>query len=241
MTEENDSRVTLLYFASKVIENYIDRHPIDWSNADLAKRGGIGDQAGPPPTPMVHEFFMLTSLKQQLFTQTEFADFCFERWEDWEPLNNKLMRKGVAAKLFRNIYPSMINTLHAWALFLEHQWFDACVIDSLMDSISKHDIIVYREGCAPIALDLYIGTDRSINDRQYKRAHRKSLRDFIGETFDIPLPMSRPKRQPGNMRWYCLKDFEHVYATSRKEASLWDTPIVPCTCGYHDQLKRTSA
>lgn len=240
MTEENDSKVTLLYFASKKIESYIDCNPINWSNADLAKRGGIGDQAGMPPTPMVYEFFMLLSLRQGLFTQAAFRDFCFERWEGWESLNDKQMRAGIAAKLYRNVYPSMINTLHIWALFLEAQWFDACVIDSLMDSLSKHDIIVYRDGFAPIALDLFIGSDRSISDREYKRAYRKSLREFVGETFDIPLPMSRPKRQPGNMRWYCLKDFEHVYMTIRQDASIWDTPVIQCTCGYHANMKKVS-
>src|SRR6185369_9973010 len=131
MIKETDSKVTLLYFASRVIENYIDQHPIDWANAHLARRRGPGDMAGMPPTPMVYEFFMLASLKQRLFTQSEFRDFCFERWAGWEPLENKQMRAGVAAKLYCNVYPSMINTLHVWALFIEAQWFDACVIDTL--------------------------------------------------------------------------------------------------------------
>lgn len=230
----NDAKVVLLYLGSKAIENYISRHPVTWSNPELAKRGGVGDLAGIPPTPMVYEFFSLVGLKQGLFTQEEYRDHCFEQWQSWDKLSRPVMRKGVEAKLFRNVYPSMVNTLHAWALLVEAQWFDLCVVDTFTDAISKHDLIVSRSGCNPIALDLFIQTENSVSNRAYKLAHRKASREFVCKSFDVPLPIAdRPKRQPGNMRWYCLRDFEHVRADFLKNDSLWDAAIVPCTCGYH--------
>lgn len=228
----NKERVTLLYLGSKAIENYIARHPVSWANAELAKRGGIGDRAGMPPTPMVYEFFSLVAQKQGLFTQSEYRDHCFEQWCSWNKLENQDMREGVAAKLYRNVYPSMVNTLHAWSLLVEARWFDLCVIDTATDALSKHDLIVSRSGCTPIALDLFIQTERAVNDRQYKLSHRKASRDFVCESFDVPLPIhDRQKRQPGNMRWYCLKDFAHVYVKYQEEDGA-DSNI-PCTCGCH--------
>lgn len=228
--------VTLIYLNSHFIINYIDRHPICWPSEKLAKRGGSGDRAGIPPTSMVYEFFSLLSQKQGLYTQREYRDHCFEQWKGWKSLDDEKSRAGVSAKLFRNVYPAMINTLHAWALLVEAGWFSICVVDTFTDAFSKHDLIVYRgaDRCNPIALDLFIDTKASRSDRAYKQSHRKATRDFVGDFFEIPLKTAdRPKKMPGNMRWYCLRDFESVYTKIRNRDSIWDTPVVLCTCGYH--------
>jgi len=244
----NENRVTLIYLSSKLIENYIARHPVSWSDEKLAKRGGIGDQAGMPPTSSVGEFFSLVAQKQGLFTQAEYRDHCFDQWREcdptWSQKLTKEMKDGITAKLYRNFYPSMINTLHVWSLLVEAQWFDMCVIDTMTDALSKHDLILYRKHrevkeTLPIALDLFIGSKQSIADRQYKLARRKSLREFVCESFEVPLSMDRPQKQPGNMRWYCLKDFERIYASYLLKSSLWELTSVPCTCGYCTNRRRT--
>jgi len=231
----SENNVTLLYLGSKAIKNYIARHPIVWANSELAKRGGIGDKAGMPPTPMVYEFFSLVAQKQGLFTQEEYKDYCFEQWKTWDKLAHQDMREGITAKLYRNVYPSMINTLHAWSLLVEAGWFDRCIIDTATDALSKHDLIVSRSGRPPIALDLYIQTERAVVDRQYKLAHRKSSRDCAYQSLDVPLPINdRKKEHPGNMRWYCLRDFAHVHSSYYKDDML---PDIPCTCGCHSEGK----
>jgi hypothetical protein len=230
----NKHEAVILYLGSRAIVRYIDKHPVIWPSGELAWRNGIGDRAGVPPTPAVYEFFSLVIQKQGLFTQSEYRDYCFEQWKTWDSLTNASMREGVEAKLYRNFYPALVATLHAWSLLVEVGWFDRCVIDPQTDAISKHDIIVSRSGEAPIALDLFIGTSRAIADRRYKTTHRKAPIETVKRSFEVPLSTEdRPKKKPGNMRWYCLKDFEHVYAAMYNQDSLWNIPIVPCTCGYH--------
>lgn len=224
---------TLLYIGSKAIEQYIASHPINWHDKSLACRNGLGDQAGMPPTPMVYEFLSLLKKRQALFTQSEYRDHCFQQWDDWPALQDTLYRKGVEAKLYRNVYPSMIDSLHVYSLLVEAKWFDKCVLDSTTDAVSKHDLLAFRGSLPPIALDLFAGSSSAISDRQYKKSHRQSLTGIICQTYEVPLSMARPARRPGNKRWYCLKDFEQVYADYCAQHSLWDTFIVQCTCGYH--------
>lgn len=222
---------TLLYMGSKHIEQYIAANPVYWHEKKLAERGGVGDQAGMPPTPMVYEFLHLLKIKQSLFTQAEYRDHCFQEWYEWPALWDALLKKGVEAKLYRNVYPSMVDSLYVYSLLVEARWFDKCVLDSTADAISKHDLLVFRGDLPPIALDLFAGSVSAINDRQYKKMHRRALSGIDCQAYEVPLPMGRPQKHPGNKRWYCLKDFEQVYIDYCKEYSLWDTPVVSCTCG----------
>lgn len=238
-------RETLIYIGSNAIEQYIANHSISWHSRDLASRGGMGDQLGMPPTSSVSEFLFLLKQKQGLFTQSEYRDHCFCRWGEadarWKYLlQSEERRKGIEAKLFRNFYPSMIDSLHVYSLLVEAGWFDKCVLDSLNDAVGKHDIIVSRGEETPIALDLYFGSPAAISDRQYKQKHRQASNGIVCRAYDIPLPATRPTRKPGNKRWYCLKDFEKVYVERIQQSTLWDAFIVPCTCGYCVKVKKSA-
>ena len=107
-----EERVTLLYFRSDYVVDFISQHPIDWKDRALAMRGGAGDQAGVTPTPAVHEFLSLLGKKQALFTQEEYHRYCAFVWRDWLLGKPEIQRQGVEAKLYRNFYPSMIDSLH---------------------------------------------------------------------------------------------------------------------------------
>lgn len=231
---------TLLYLGSKNIEQYIAQHPIHWHDRDAAGRGGLGDSAGVPPTPAVQEFLALLLQRQDLFTQQEYTDFCFNQWnnsekKDWVTQKTKPQRYGLTAKCFRNWYPSMIDSLHVYSLLVESKAFTKCILDSYVDACSKQDLLVSSDNRPLFAINLF--WEGALNNRKYKNAHRSSAGTPVSQAFDVPLPKSRPTKRPGNKRWYCIKDFEPIFHYISNHDSLWDMPIVPCTCGYH--VKRT--
>lgn len=193
---------TLIYIPSDEIVDFITKNPIDWGDRDAAKRGGIGDQAGVTPTPAVEEFIDLLLTKRSLFTQDEYIQHCRGKWIDW--LNTKTgdQRLGVRAKLLRNFYPSMIDSLHVWAMLCESGMFDRCVLNSTEDAIGKSDISVYsKDRVYRIAL---VGPTRNaIDDRQYKIKHRNG--DKVDDFIEIVIPKEYP-RDPGNKRWLRKSD-----------------------------------
>lgn len=198
--------LALIYFHSAHIVDFVVSNPIDWSNPDLARRGGAGDQAGVPPTPSVQEFLRLLSIQQKLFTQAEYADFCDSQWKDWMATLSIKCRAGVRAKLYRNFYPSMIDSLHAWALLSESGNWDRCVLDSYADAVGKTDLTVWKnDRCCRIAL---IGPTRAAaSDRRYKCEHRSNANDCMV----VQMKYDRP--WIGRKRWYESSDFSHVSPT----------------------------
>jgi hypothetical protein len=114
-------RLLLLYFPSRYIVEYVTRHPIDWADRELAKRGGDGDMAGKPPTPSVQEFLALLYETGELFTQEEYWARCADQWQTW--INERIAHHadlakrdarhrqpriydGLRAKAYRNFYPA---------------------------------------------------------------------------------------------------------------------------------------
>lgn len=201
--------ITLIYIPSHKIVEYITQHPIAWmeDKKDFAQRGGWGDRAGVPPTPSVEEFLRLLILKQGLFTQREYFSHCFKQWRPWiedlgsiktEPGMNK--RVGLKAKLYRNFYPSMIDSLHVWAMLSETGKFDSCVMSSTLDAVSKTDLIV-RNGCDSIPIAIIGPTRRAANDRAFKVENRNGEEGGACITLQMDL---RWERQPGNKRWFTL-------------------------------------
>lgn len=208
-----EKRIVLLYFSSKAIIEYITKHPIDWDDKDLAKRGGPGDKAGVPPTPSVQEFLELLADRRQLFTQEEYWEHCASVWSAWidrQALRfpNLPIRKGLRAKAYRNFYPSMIDSLHVWAVLSETGNFQRCVLDSYDDAVAKSDITVTaHETDYSIAL---IGpTFSASQDRQYKQNHRPGY-DNSGNVIPVQMSLDRP-RSPGNKRWYRKDDFNDLF------------------------------
>jgi hypothetical protein len=204
--------ITLLYFNSQHIVRYLADHPIDWVDEykSYAQRGGYGDQAGVPPTPAVEEFLALLSTKHELFTQREYLDWCYSQWKGWWPTNPKL-GDGLSVKLYRNFYPSMIDSLHAWALLVESGKFASCTIDSYADAIAKTDITVQTFTGDRFSLALRVDTPSSRDSAKYKEEHREGYEDIQALTIWLPCDKTRPK-SPGQKRWYQVSDFEVLFS-----------------------------
>lgn len=204
--------ITLLYFNSQQIMRFLATHPIEWFDEfkSYAERGGYGDQAGVPPTPAVEEFLSLLSLKHELFTQKEYLDYCYSKWRNWWPTDQK-RGDGLSVKLYRNFYPSMIDSLHAWALLVESGKFASCTVDSYADAIAKTDITVQTFTGERFSLALRIDTRSSRESARYKEDHREGYKDVQAVTIWLPCDKTRPK-SPGQKRWYQLSDFDVLFS-----------------------------
>jgi len=213
-----EKRIILLYFPSKTIVEYITKHPIDWSDKELARRGGDGDRTGIPPTPFVQEFLMLLAARKALFTQEEYWQHCADAWCDW--LNERKAHfatwhvtsrpripEGLRAKAYRNFYPAMIDALHVWSMLCETGVFYSCFLDSYEDATGKSDITVTSNGNG-YKIALVGPTFNAANDRKYKVECRPGYED-AEKSIVKRIPLERA-RQPGNKRWYTLDDFSDL-------------------------------
>lgn len=220
------NRMVLMYLNSNMIKHYIALHPIDWMEdyKTYARIGGYGDQAQKTPTPAVHEFLACLAEKRQLFTQTDYFAWCTMQWRAWyDGLLKKMIVRpdgttflpalsyrqnlqiGIKAKIFRNFYPSMIDSLHVWAMMAETGNFQCCFLDSYEDAIAKTDLTVVDWNGRKIQLALLSGSKTASNSLSYKQQYREGYTDI--HCFRIPLDMQRA-RNPGNKRWYELRDFQ---------------------------------
>lgn len=193
----------LLYIPSSEIVDFITGNPIDWNEDKkaLAKRGGAGDQAGVTPTPAVEEFLSLLIKKRGLFTQEEYLQHCVSQWKDWAVSKTPEQKFGIKAKLYRNFYPSMIDSIHVWAMLCESGMFELCFLSATEDAIGKSDLIL-RSGNRELRLALMGPTTQASEDREYKINHRGN-----GEVgcIEIRLSLVHPK-SPGNKRWFKKSD-----------------------------------
>lgn len=209
MKGEQEPRA-LLYFCSRYIVDFITVHPINWCPGckELAKLHGAGDLAGMPPTPAVYEFLKLLSQRHDLFSQEEFRTYCFQQWEEWLQDKTLIQRRGLGAKLYRNFYPTLIDSLHAWALLTESGRFLRCYLDSNHDAVGKVDITVENRYGKVFHLDLKSPGSKTEMYSQYKQKYRHTGEEVHSLT--ITLPWER-KKTPGNKRWYCLEDFHQLF------------------------------
>lgn len=205
----------LIYIPSSEIVDYITSNPIDWGDntevtlsdkrivnlGELAKRGGIGDTAGVTPTPAVEEFLNLLISKRGLFTQNEYMHHCVKAWNGWAESKTKDQKYGIKAKLYRNFYPSMIDSLHVWAMICESGMFEMCLLSATEDAIGKSDLIL-RSGNKELRIALLGPTPRASKDREFKIAHRGTGDD---KCIEIKLSLDSPK-SPGNKRWFRKPD-----------------------------------
>lgn len=196
--------VSLIYVPSWAIVEYVASNPVNWLDhmRHMAKRGGIGDTAGVTPTPAVYEFLSLYHHEKGLFTQRRYAEWCFAQWREWLGEKTDDQRRGVGVKLYRNFYPSMIDSLHVWAMMVEAGGFHTCILDSTQDAIGKTDLTLVQRGIS-YHVALLIDSANSVGDRRYKLGHRSG--DAPADCIEIRLPLSREKT-PGNKRWYSPAD-----------------------------------
>lgn len=204
MSHTNSHGLALIAYDPAYIVRYVTENPINWSSSELAGKGRVGDTAGVTPTPAVEEFLSLLRQWQRLFTQHDYWLFCVTRWDGWLASKTPMQIEGVKAKLYRNFYPSMIDSLHVWAMLAMSRKFDYCVLDSYKDAIGKTDLTLMRQG-QQWKVALRIGSDAAERNRIYKNAYRGSAVNCI----EVPLPLSR-QRAPGNKRWYNIEDFAGI-------------------------------
>lgn len=198
--------LTLMYFPSGAIVEFMAAHPVSWQDIGLAKLGKVGDSAGRTPTPAVYEFLALLRQRRELFSQQEYAEHCFRlpAWQEWLARCSEEQRRGVAAKLRCNFYVSMITTLHAWALLSESGQFDSCFMNSAEDVLDKRDLTVKT---SERVMHLALVGPKGDSEYTYKSEYR---RGFGGqESLKVQLPKAR-KRGPGNLMWYELHDFHII-------------------------------
>lgn len=197
------SERALIYIPSEEIVSFVTNHPIDWMDRqrDFAKRGGAGDSAGATPTPAIEEFLNLLIEKRSLFTQREYMHHCWYKWEAWIRGLSSDQKVGVKAKLYRNFYPSAVDSLHVWAMLAETGSFEMCLMSATEDAIGKSDLIL-RSGSREVRLALQVQTRQSQDDRAYKMQHRGN--DEAG-CIEVWLDLKAPKF-PGNKRWFKKTD-----------------------------------
>jgi hypothetical protein len=198
----------LLYISSDAIENYCANHPLEWPERSVAN--GEGNVL--TPTPAIAVFFRLLTKTGDLFTQQAYLSFAWQEWAESRHKFTQAQIDGLGARLYRNFYPSAIDSLHVWALLVETGRFDKCVIDTVADAVGKTDITVWPTlNGNPLRIALY-------TDNPYSRARTEYKREFRGAaprgTIDVTLKMDRPK-QPGNKRWYNQADLTPIFNALR--------------------------
>lgn len=209
---------TLLYISSSAIVDFVSHNPIYWPPRELTKIGGLADQAGIPPVPSVQSFLGLLGERRELFTQAEFADRCISDWGEWFGDLTEDIQHALRMKQYRNFYPSLVDSLHAWALIVETCDCDSCFINAYLDAVSKTDLIVIR-GDSKLGIKLVGPTPYA----DQCRIHKQSNREFIvnlGDCVTVKMPCDR-ERNPGNKRWYFPEDFSIVktYFDSHERAA----------------------
>lgn len=206
------SERALLYIPSAEIVEYISAHPIDWADEhkDKAKRGGVGDLL--TPTPAVEEFLNLLIDQRGLFTQEEYMRYCVGKWSEWAQSKTVDQKWGIRTKLYRNFYPSMIDSLHVWAMLCESGMFEMCFLSATEDAIGKSDLVL-RSGSKELRLALLGPTSQAGDDRKYKIGHRNN-----GEAgcIEVQLSLNYPKN-PGNKRWFKKSDVMKAIMTHGQE------------------------
>jgi len=197
------SGIVLLYMSSEAIKGYLANHPVDWQSRDLAEKGNILT-----PTPAIEVFFRLLKETDSFFDQEDYWQFA---WSEWLCLHDTIsdeVRQGLRARLYRNFYPSAIDSIHVWALLAETGYFDKCVLDTAKDAVGKTDLIAWPAlARPPIKIGLQIETTYALEWQKHKRTYRGAADP---DMIDVYLSMKKPKR-PGNKRWFDLGDLSLVF------------------------------
>lgn len=193
---------SLIYMSSSHIVDYVAQHPINWMDdkREMGRIGGAGDRAGLPPVPSVEMWIALLRKNERLFTQAEYTDYCFgdPRWRAWMDGKPTEARDGLRVKLFRNFYPSMIDSLHVWALLAEVGLFDSCIVETDRDALAKIDMTI-AVGNRRLALALRGPTPEATWSKDYKQRYRNDGK--AANAIELALSIKKP-RSPGNKRWF---------------------------------------
>lgn len=190
--------IVLTYMSSDSIKEFCTRNPIRWTDPKLAN--GPGNLF--TPSPAIAIFFEAFLCIGRLFTQVEYVEFAWHSWGDWKGTLSEKEVAGIESRLYRNFYPSGIDSLYVWSLLVESGCCEKCVLDTADDAVGKTDITVWLKDGTEKKLALYVGSNRGGAWTKYKREHRG---DVSEDLIDLVLSMDKP-RSPGNKRWYGVED-----------------------------------
>lgn len=197
-------KITMTYFSSQFIVEYIKEHPIEWPSrglADTVRNVRI-------PFSCIGAFFELLKKKDGLFSQEEYIDYLWDTDRlDIEPYGFDGL-VGLEARIKRNFYPSALDSLHAFSILVESGRFARCTLDTLEDVVSKVDLSVTSKEGVCLGIALMAGTSSGKRWAVHKNIYREGWGDW--NVIEVPLPMDRP-REPGNKCWYNVEDFEVVF------------------------------
>ncbi len=198
----------LITFKSDYIVDFVKKNPVSFYGKGKTERGTPGGNLF-PPAPLVGLFLRLIHGTEDLFTQSEYAQYCVKTLNNehggWFNGLNKAQQEGFRLRCNRNFYPSMIDALHAWALISEARWFDVCYMDTLSDAVAKTDLTLKRNGKEVyVAL---IGPKKAAKEHySYKVNYRQNGNGKV----IVPIQMPLREKGPGNKRWYELGDFNEI-------------------------------
>jgi len=214
-------RNELIYKSTGDILDYFRSYQVNWGDKRLADNDGNVRT----PSPAIGMFYELYHLKGgDLFTQSEYYDYCAQKWGAWFMNLRENQKEGLRHRLYGSFYPSAVDTVYAWALLVETRRFSKCIIDSLNDAVSKVDISVYDNRKNRYSLALSTDSKRNAEWKTHKRKYRGAMR---GNTHEILLPLSRPKGI-GNKRWYEISDFYEFFEStgiSKRGIDLTECPF----------------
>jgi hypothetical protein len=216
---------SLIYMSSRHIVEYMTRHPIQWMDNKkwMADVGGPGDKAGLPPVPSVELWIECLRSKERLFSQDEYADYYLAngRIRNWLQGKSPEQVEGVRVKQYRNFYPSMIDSLHVWALLAESGLFDSCIVETDRDAISKIDMVVMADGHR-LALAIRGPTPDATRAKAYKDKYRGNGQ--ATNAIELALSIKKP-RSPGNKRWFDAEEVITAILTHDLTKGSYDSMI----------------
>jgi hypothetical protein len=224
------AKLSLIYFSSDTIQGYCKQHPIDWAVQELAN--GPGNIL--TPSPAIEVFFNTLVDGRRLFNQEEYWGAACQTWSGWVDDLKEDQRLGLKARLYRNFYPSAIDSIHVWALLVESGEFAYCLVDTIQDAVSKTDITVYTKDNLKLGIALSIATPESHKWQRHKRAYRH--KEVSGVIVPVELTLDRPKR-PGNKRWYRTDDFGAIWAKLHELREQTVTPVYEFEAPDSSQLQ----
>lgn len=222
-------RHTLISRSSESIVDFYSCHPINWKEdfKNEVMLGEMADRAGMTPTPAIEAWIELYVDSRQLFTQAEYVDYCFSlpEWLPWirEKTSDEL--EAIEAKLYRNFFPSAVDSLHVHSMVSESGIFDTCFLDTYDDAIGKTDITV-RKGDVKIAVGLLGPTKNASVSSSYKHRFRAAPVDT--PRVEVQMDIKHPKT-PGNKRWFREEDVisEILYYGLKKPAGMNEAAKIP--------------
>ncbi len=164
-----------------------------------------------PPKPTSVLFHNLLILKNGLFTQEEYVEYCIKYYKEnclnWYNRKTSIEKRGLEKKLRWNFYRSFIDELHIQSLLIETGKFIKTIKDPVIDYAYKVDILAYNyEDELPLKFDVQTNSKKAREDAEYK----KNNRGKDCEAILLTIPDCRGRKPKGGKIWFEEKDLFQI-------------------------------